>query len=441
MVVIIVTAYSPRLNTIASVRIEKLAKYLSKDHETFIVAGMPKDFENTSFVKEHIDIGKAYLYEINAKSFRRITNEEKSEKSQGKLQACRRVMRKIKQELSPIAEVLFPVSPGGMLWHKKNEYSRTIQNLIEKYYKTEKIILFTSYGPWFVLEIGLQMKKKYPEIIFCADFRDPSFNCRGILTKTFIFRNLTKKILEKADLITVVSKNMKESYSELLGSCGEKKVVFIPNGFDPEDYSNKILNEFNKNTSVYKIVYTGSLYPNTGEIKPFIKVLALLRKSKLSKDLCFTYCGKDYDEVLSSFKSFELEDILDNRGLVSREESLKIQSEADLLLLISYTGDDEKEGNGIITGKFYEYMASGKPVLVIGTKNWEMKEVIESDGVSRVFEKTQIKEMADYIQNLMNVGIKDRFYLDKRIKSIEQFSYSNIAKKLVENVEHLIDTT
>ena len=51
---------------------------------------------------------------------------------------------------------------------------------------------------------------------------------------------------------------------------------------------------------------------------------------------------------------------------VSREEVLKLQAEADILLLLLW--DDPREV-GVYTGKLFEYLAARRPILCIGCKD------------------------------------------------------------------------
>jgi len=51
------SALSPKFNTIGTLRIEKLAKYLSTTADVQIIAGMPLLPENSPYLKKKVDIG------------------------------------------------------------------------------------------------------------------------------------------------------------------------------------------------------------------------------------------------------------------------------------------------------------------------------------------------------------------------------------------------
>lgn len=93
-------------------------------------------------------------------------------------------------------------------------------------------------------------------------------------------------------------------------------------------------------------------------------------------------------------------------------------------------------GKGIRTGKIYEYLASYKPIIVIAPKDWEMKEEVECDGISKVFEKTETKKIAEYLIKLANMDSLEINY-EKRQNIINKYSYKKIANDLVEIINEV----
>jgi len=69
----------------------------------------------------------------------------------------------------------------------------------------------------------------------------------------------------------------------------------------------------------------------------------------------------------------DLGDAVEHRGLVTRDESLSIQRGADALLLV--TGHNRSEA----TGKLFEYLASGRPILALAEGN-EAARIVRETG-------------------------------------------------------------
>ena len=423
MKIAIVAPYSPRWNNIASVRWEKFAKYLSKDHSVYLITSCFPD--RRSF--REFNLGNANLVEIRLKYFKHNPYFRHSNDPSTETKIISGAIRKIKAELRPILEKFLPVSSGGVLLHDYRAYFVELDKIISS---SERTILITTYDPWFSLRLGNYFKKRYPNrVIWFADFRDPSFDiAESVVTKLIFFKYLTKRILTLADGILVVTKQMLETYQRI---CGQK-VFFLPNGYDGQ-FSLRI--DSQRQNESLKIVYTGSFCPKTREITWFIHALLKLKQKQdgVCSKLKFIYAGKDFAYVQRLFERFSLLDLLENHGFVSRDEALNLQNNADLLLLIAYTGDDPKEGSSMRTGKVYEYLATGKPILTIAPKNWEMREELESDGVSRVFERSESEEIANYIAWFF----KERRQIDlkRREEVVRPYLYENLSKRLEEIIE------
>jgi len=165
-----------------------------------------------------------------------------------------------------------------------------------------------------------------------------------------------------------------------------------------------------------------------------------LKQAKMTSSntkFTFNYAGFHSTRVQKEFHKRGMKDILKDCGLVERDQAIKLQRESDILLLIAYTGDDEKIGRSIRTGKVYEYLASGKPIIVIAPHDWEMKDEVECDGISKVFHKSQISEMAKY---LIDLSQKEDLKIDMaaRRKVIAKYLYQNLAVRLEETIAEVI---
>lgn len=423
---IIVSPHSPKWNNIASIRWEKIAKYLSYHYQTTMVTS---SFGNGDIYR-HFDIGRTELIEIPLKYYKtnRYANESQvlHQKRKGFMIDY---IKAAKAELISVLERIFPISPGGMLYHDFEKYYEEVEQRISK--DNLFTVLITTYNPWFSLKIGDLMKKKYNSLLWVVDFRGPSFSHHGSkISRIPFFKTSTCRKIKDADIVTVVTEQMKKEYET---SC-KRKIFYLPNGFDKEITVQKELRKKEKHS--LHIAYTGSLYPNTIDISYFVN--SLKYAYNLQKDITFkfTYVGKDTQKVKDEFEKRDMKEILQNSGFVRHEEALQLQRNADVLLLIGYTGDDPKVGRGLRSGKIYEYLASHKPIIVIAPKDWEMTEEVECDGISKVFEKTETTKIAEYLIKLANMDSLDIDY-EKRENIINKYSYKNIANNLVEIINEV----
>jgi len=443
MKVIIVTAFSPRFNHIPSRRTEKLAKYLSREVKTTIIGGMPDISENSTYFNKSADFGSAKLIEIKGRPFSKKFNV--NTENSGKTIRKEKLIKKIKLNVGPFVELLIPISSGGAILYKMSDFINAINEEIEKS-PHDEIILFTTYNPWFIIKVGYKVAKKN-DITWVVDFRDPPFNSPHQKT-TYLpyFKRITSRSLHKADLITTVNKEIADSFKKLCKD--DKKYLVLTNGFDPEDL--KKINELEgvcnkiqkKSMDDFWIVYTGRFYPGSGgDLEPFAEVISLLKKRKSSEysRIKFVYAGNQSEYVRDVFDKFEINDKLLDYGHVSHDISLLLQSQADLLLLISYTNKtNPSRGSGIITGKVFEYFMHSKPILVIGSNRWELKDELLEDDRSAIFLANQKDEMIDYITHLINYPVsKDKEYNDKLKRVRNAYSYEALSQKLLKKLREL----
>lgn len=168
--------------------------------------------------------------------------------------------------------------------------------------------------------------------------------------------------------------------------------------------------------------------------------MSLLKTNQLSaySKVKFVYAGSQSNYVERIFNDFEIKDSLIDCGQVSRDDALRLQSKGDLLLLVSYTGKEQSQGSGMITGKVFEYFMHLKPILVIGSEQWELKKELLADGKSAIYQVGQEDKIAYYIAELINDSeIKD-IKSDERIKNVrEVYSYEKLAQQLLKKLEKL----
>src|SRR5690606_1202632 len=64
-------------------------------------------------------------------------------------------------------------------------------------------------------------------------------------------------------------------------------------------------------------------------------------------------------------ESYDLGEIVKLRGRVGRPEALSAQRSSDALILLE-SGD--ASANGVLTGKLFEYLLAGRPILSLGSR-------------------------------------------------------------------------
>jgi len=280
--------------------------------------------------------------------------------------------------------------------------------------------IITTSPPHSTQLIGLKLKKRYPGIKWIADLRDPwtdIYYYRQFYPSRLarsIDSRFEKKVLKSADKIITVGKSLKNIFSEKLPGAAQK-IEVVTNGYDEDDFADKIPG----NPDIFTISYTGTLsdaYPVSIFLESFHKIIEGGNEIKLRfvgtvspllKDLILSKAGSSFVEFIP---------------YVDHAEAIRYMLGATLLLLII---PDHQSNRSIITGKLFEYLASGKPVLCLGPVDGDAAHIICSSGSGKCFTYDDEKGIRDFIFSVMK---QPAFEVNKRPV---EYSRSHLTEQLV----------
>ena len=280
--------------------------------------------------------------------------------------------------------------------------------------------------------------KKLTRKPWIADFRDPwSLHLKApqFTWRKFMDRNLEKLVLRNTNKTISVTKNIVDDFKRIYpaGNYG-----VIPNGYDEADFSNT--RSQNYRIGKFNITYTGIFYKERSP-KDFLLAVAELLKEKpeLKNDIVIRFVGQldnpgDADNY-NILKSLKLGPVVELIPYVSHKESIRYLSSANVLLLIV---DQVKNNEGIMTGKIFEYLRSGKTILALIPPDGVAARVIRETNSGMVIEPASIDQIKtglwDLYQHHKNATLEGLF---KR-KEIAKYSRRNLTKMLVKECDDLL---
>jgi glycosyltransferase involved in cell wall biosynthesis len=210
-------------------------------------------------------------------------------------------------------------------------------------------------------------------------------------------KNAERLSFEKADLISFTTVEAMHLYKEKYPALKEKFFVNT-NVFEPSLNAPKNLD---KKTNEIKIVYTGGL-ANTRNAKFFLNALKIAseKQPEVLKLLKVIFAGDMDSNNRKYFESLNYMSNVQHLGILSQMEAKKLQSTADLLLVIdSKITDIEK--NVFLPSKILDYAAQNKAILAITEKNSPSARFLKAyGGISFSFEEEEL--LADYLIELAN---------------------------------------
>ena len=408
-----------RKEAIASVRIYNLIKELSRYNNIDVFFPNLKESGNDLYSYDFIN--GMYLYDINQSIF--IHKFRKNYKEFSYLHIQKNNNNKFLELIN--AFIVNNIFFYNFVYSQKNQryYKITYKNYYLKKIDIKNYdVVFTSSNPSIMNYFGYKIKKKNPNIFWVADYRDLNQN-NPYKSDKFNFRGkkMDKLAFKHADLITTVSQGAKEQNIENAKNMGfdiRNKSYVLYNGYSKQEINNIENSDFLKkyedilSSDKVVIVFTGTIYP-LRRIDLFLEAL------KKADNVLFVYAGNSYDLIDHYSKEFKIESKVVNLGFIPKEEAEFLQKKSDVLLQLKA---DVKE-EGILTGKFYEYLQKNKRILSLGDKDEEYNEICKNlknvDILPYVTEK-----IVEYLNRLKKEDLKETYD-----PNIERFSWENLAKE------------
>ena len=293
-------------------------------------------------------------------------------------------------------------------------------------------MIYTTSAPYSDHLLGLYVKKKRPDVKWAVDFRDEWTNNPYTLDnpynpmRTAIEKKMESKVLNTADVLITNTPVMRQNFVENNNLKGDNFYV-IPNGYDEEDFQGMDLSK-PKNQKL-TMVYTGALY---GRRKPdtFFEALKQLKDernidgSKLVVKLIGNY---HKDKLQAQIDSYGLTEQFEIVGYVPHNVCIEQQLAADVLVMIEGTG---RGANAFYTGKIFEYMNTGRPVLAILPEDGAAAGLVRESRIGIVSHTDNIEAIKKNIKEYYDKWIVGNLDFEPDRSVIERFERAELTKEL-----------
>ena len=246
--------------------------------------------------------------------------------------------------------------------------------LAQRYLRSHGVdLIFTTSPPHSAHLLGLWLKQR-SGLPWIADFRDnwQSVPYENVPTAVhrMVNRGMARRVVKTADKIVTVSRPLTEELAALSDKSREDFETLF-NGFDKADFQSVLPRSLEK----FTITYCGTLSPILNP-DVFLRGVnqAVQADPNVKVSLHVRFVGSVYGMDLNAMVThYGLNAMVEQVGYVSHRESIAYLLGADLLLLLI----PEDAGEGMVTGKLFEYLASGKPILAVAPKGEAERFVIK----------------------------------------------------------------
>ena len=253
-------------------------------------------------------------------------------------------------------------------------------------------VVLTTSPPNSVHLIGAAVKRT-TGVRWVADLRDSiaahphrRVESAAVRAKERVSASVARLVARRADVIVAASDAIAD---EALTLKPEGVVTTILNGADFDDFAGL---EYHRGER-FRITHTGSFFGKR-DPRPFLTALA---ESGL-EDVVVRFVGDFRASDREWAEALGLGDRLELLPHVPRRESLALQRDSDaLLLLIPEAGG---RGEGVLSGKVFEYVAAERPILAAVPPEGAAAELIEATGTGIVAAPDDVQALRSALTDL-----------------------------------------
>ncbi|WP_278352111.1 glycosyl transferase family 1 [Chryseobacterium gleum] len=306
---------------------------------------------------------------------------------------------------------------------------------LEKYLKENNVGTVVTSGPPHSLHlIGLGLKNKMPELKWIADFRDPwteiSYYKHLKLTKSSDkkHRQLESAVFRNADITLATSYTDAENFRKAGANA-----VCITNGFDESDSGKKAEGQNSEKANLqirqaFTLSYIGVLEQLRNPENLWKTLDELIKENaEFAADFKLKFVGRIDDKILQSIENSSLKNHILNLGYLSHGKAVEEMQHSDMLLITNFPNESSR---GIIPGKIFEYLASGKQILSFGPDKADVAKILKETQAGKHFGYQDTEMVKKFILEKFNLWKTGD--LLENTQHIDQFSRKNLTRQLTE---------
>ncbi|HEY3324292.1 MAG TPA: glycosyltransferase [Planctomycetota bacterium] len=355
MRILLISFYFPPFNNIGAVRASKMAKYFHRHgHDLRVVSAenqlMPATLE--------LEIPKELVAYTPWRNVRRpaewLVGAGREGTSQSAGLGHKAPRRRLVSALWDLYRTLLYVPDMQIGW-----YSFAAAECLRIAETWKPDIIYASAVPFTSLLVARKVARRL-NVPWVAEMRDlwtqsHFYSYPG--WRKWLETKLERRVLGSAAGLVTVS----EPLSKMLLERYRQPVAVVTNGFDPSDFT---FPEPQSSPGELRIVYTGGLHACKYDLTPLWDALNNLGDARRSVRLIFYGKPADLEIAKAAAAQHGAEENIELRGLVPYREAVRAQVEADVLLFLIW--EQGKLGEGVFSGKFFEYLGARRPILAIG---------------------------------------------------------------------------
>ncbi len=303
----------------------------------------------------------------------------------------------------------------------------------------EKIQAIFATSPPFTSALVAGVLGRITGLPWISDYRDPwtqayfYFKRPGL--SRYIEERLEGSLLKGADCIVSVNSRILEGLDHKYGHSSGDRAEVIPNGYDPADF--KGLSPVRDDR--FTITYTGTLHAQMSPAPLLEAIESLSNESeRFRRDIRIRFIGRMGSDIQGLIADSSVKECIEHIPHMSHELSLRNMLGAELLLLLipQYPGNELH-----MSGKIFEYLRAGNPVLCLSTRG-DAADLVRDTRSGFTVDYGDVQGIREVIRDCYEKWRSGRScHREKPVKErIEQYDRHLAARKLASLLNRIVAT-
>lgn len=299
--------------------------------------------------------------------------------------------------------------------------------------------IYSTSAPYTAHLIGDALHQ-HTRLPWIADLRDPWIGNFSRRHPTRLHQRLDARlearVMRATSDVLVTSQPNRNDLLARYPELRPDRVTLITNGYDQQDFTN--VEPVPLPAGRFTILYSGSFYTNERSPQPFLSALklALDEKSLPPQRIQVIFVGNISPQINQMIEQMGLSEQVQTTGYLPHRQNIAYLLAADLLLLIMGRSHALQ---GMLTGKVFEYLAAGKPILALAPECADA-ELLREAQAGVIVPPEDIPAIASALVDLYIRWAQNDLKTAPRPEVVARYERRNLTARLANILDNLTET-
>jgi glycosyltransferase involved in cell wall biosynthesis len=211
----------------------------------------------------------------------------------------------------------------------------------------------------------------------------------------------------------------------------QRGIITVTNGFDEDDIATG--QSLPKDDERFGIAHIGTMNPSRNPRGLWKALSDIVKVDGVDETaINIRLIGRVDHSIKTAIHESGLLEVTDYVDYLPHDEVVAWQQGASVLLLLL---NQSRNAHGILPGKFFEYMATGRPILCLGPTDSDAAAILKETGAGVCFEYDDVPGMKAWLLD----QLKNRPAKNMRSDKIDRFSRRSLTSQLAGILNDMVD--